>query len=119
MEVDYDDDNSTMSWPFIISANPSSNKIMNKKKPETISINSRKRKPLSPKYNSPSSVLSPTGAAAPPTEEERPPAATSAFAPSSAAALIRPSKRPRKVSPHGAGERSSYCPQLCNFIAVH
>jgi len=103
MEVDYDDDNSTMSWPFIISANPSSNKIMNKKKPETISINSRKRKPLSPKYNSPSSVLSPTGAAAPPTEEERPPVATSAFAPSSAAALIRPSKRPRKVSPHGAG----------------
>ena len=76
MEVDYDDDNSTMSWPFIISANPSSNKIMNKKKPETISINSRKRKPLSPKYNSPSSILSPTAAAAPPTEEERPPAAT-------------------------------------------
>ena len=89
---------SSPSWPFIISAsNPSSNnkKMTNEKRPETIS--SRKRKPLSPKHNSPSSVLSPLS---PPPES---PGLATAFAPSSAAALIRPSKRPRKVSPHGAG----------------
>ena len=138
MEVDYGDYDSSSSpppsWPFIISANPnpSSNKMMTmrkKKKPETISSNviavgpSRKRKPLSPKFNSPSvlNLMSPSEATTSTAEEEeeeeeeeRPrlshsPAATSVFAPSSAAALIRPSKRPRKVSPHAAGELCLMC----------
>ena len=95
---------SSPSWPFIISANPSSNNknMTNEKRPETIS--SRKRKPLSPKHNSPSSVLSPLSS--PPASLcASAPGLATAFAPSSAAALIRPSKRPRKVSLHGAGER--------------
>ena len=87
MEVDYGDYDSSSSpppsWPFIISANPnpSSNKMMTmrkKKKPETISGNviavgpSRKRKPLSPKFNSPSvlNLMSPSEATTSTAEEE-------------------------------------------------
>ena len=117
MEVDCYDS----SWSLMISANPnpsSNSKVMTKKKqPETMS---RKRKPLSPKYNS-SSVLnilsssSSEATEASKNEEDgkRPQAASaSAFAPSSAAALIRPSKRPRKVSPHASGEILKL-PHLC------
>ena len=94
---------------FVISANPnpSSNKMKANKIPEMVP--SRKRKPLSPKNNS-QHVLNPSTEAS--TEEEgeeqprlsQPPA--SAFAPSSAASLIRPSKRPRKVSPQAAAGQS-------------
>ena len=94
---------------FVISANPnpSSNKMKTKKTPEIVP--SRKRKPLSPKNNS-QHVLNPSTEASAVEEEEeqprlsQPPA--SAFAPSSAASLIRPSKRPRKVSPQAAAGQS-------------
>merc|ERR1719499_913297 len=68
-------------------------------------VPSRKRKPLSPKNNS-QHVLNPSTEASTEGEGEprlsQPPA--SAFAPSSAASLIRPSKRPRKVSPQAAAD---------------
>lgn len=96
---------------FVISANPnpSSNKMKANKIPEMVP--SRKRKPLSPKNNS-QHVLNPSTEAS--TEEEgeeqprlsQPPA--SAFAPSSAASLIRPSKRPRKVSPQAAADAGDF-----------
>ena len=64
---------------------------------------SRKRKPLSPKHNSSASAPTPPHPPPPARCSAAAAAPPSAFAPSSAAALIRPSKRPRKVSPHPAG----------------